>query len=92
LKVVFPLVDEYLGGLSNEEFQTLVQDPTKFFRNNQPTVSTCFGHVISFGSYTLPFIFDPHNFEEFFSSFKQPNHLKSLDCVIDHYEDDNIRF
>ena len=89
MKVVFPLVDRYIGRLSDEEIQALVQDPKKFFSDNQPTVITCFGHVISFGSYTQPIIFDPHNFEELFSSFDQLTHLKSLRCVIynDFHED-----
>jgi len=89
LKVVLSLVDRYLGGLCDEEFQRFVQDPTKFFKDDQPTVSTCFGHVISFGPHTQPVIFNPHNFEEIVSSFDQLTHLKSLDCVIDNYEDVN---
>ena len=90
LKVVLPLIDRYLG-LSDEGFQTLVHNPTKFFKDNQPTVSTCFGHVISFGSFTQPVIFNSHNFEEFFSSFNQLSHMRSLNCVIDHCKNDNTQ-
>jgi len=90
LKVVLPLIDRYLG-LSDEGFQTLVHNPTKFFKDNQPTVSTCFGHVISFGPFTQPVIFNSHNFQEIFSSFDQLAHLKSLDCVINKYENVNTQ-
>ena len=90
LKVVFPFIDRYLDGVSDEEFQTLVHNPTQFF-SDQSTVSTCFGHVISFLPYTQPIIFDSHNFEEFFPSFDQLAHLKSFRCMIINYEDDNTQ-
>ena len=91
LKFALPLVDEYLGGLSDEEFQALFQYPNEFFNDNPSPVITCFGHVISFGPFTLPFIFNSHNFEEFFSSFKQLTHLQSLNCVINNYDNDNTQ-
>jgi len=82
LKVALLLVDRYMSGVSYDLFQSLVQDPTNFFNDNQSSVITCFGHVISLESYTQPIVFDSHNFEEIFSSFEQLTHLRSLNCII----------
>ena len=84
------LVDRYIG-LSDEEFQTFFRNPGKLFDDAPCFINSCFGHAISFGPFTRPIIFDSHNFEDLFSSFDQLTHLKSLDCVINNYKNDNTQ-
>ena len=92
MNYVLSIVDQFLARITVYEFQSLVQDPTKFFRNNQPTVSTCFGHVIRFGPYTQPIMFDPTtNVDVKLSSFEQLSHLRSLRCIINDFHEDNTQ-
>jgi len=76
---------------TNSTFQQLVKSPTQFFTDNHPWISTCFGHVIRFNNSSARF--EPGiNFKQIFSSYEQLPYLKSLNCLITHFELDSDNF
>jgi len=83
LRHIFKIYHPYI----HQNLQEFLDDPIKFFTDNLPTVSTCFGHVIS-----LPGChgFNPTiDYEKVFSSYEQLPHFRSLNCSFHDFKDDN---
>jgi len=84
LRHIFKIYHPYIS----EKLQEFLDDPTKLFTDNLPTVSTCFGHVISLPGRLARF--EPTiNFKQIFSSYEQLTHFRSLNCSFYNFKDDN---